>query len=81
MTKPAENLAAALLIAREESSKAAAPRVEALGEASEDGAEGEGAWIDEVTSQVAALWSGHREAVSFEAAMASAESPRRLRSR
>lgn len=81
MTKPAENLAAALVIAREESSKSSTPPVEALAEASEDDAVGEGAWIDEVTSQVAALWSGQRGSVSFESAMASAESPRRLRRR
>jgi hypothetical protein len=75
MTKPASNLAAALLVAREESSKVSAP-VEAP---SEIEAEDDGAWIDEVTNQVAALWSGKREGLSFEAAMASAE--RRARRR
>ncbi len=77
MTKPASNLAAALLVAREESSKASIPMVEATDEASEF--EDDGAWIDEVTNQVAARWSGQREGVPFEAAMASAE--RRARRR
>ncbi|MEO7327406.1 MAG: hypothetical protein ABI193_02430 [Minicystis sp.] len=80
MTKPAENLAASLLIAREQSSQSPLGVVESLDDA-EENEEGEGAWIDEVTNQVAALWSGKRENVSFEAAMASAASPRRVRRR
>ncbi|MFO0760514.1 MAG: hypothetical protein U0359_28800 [Byssovorax sp.] len=82
MTKLEPNLAASLLRAREASATITVPMVESATEASagediED--EGDGAWVDEVTTNVAALWAGRRANVSFESAMASVESRSRRR--
>lgn len=84
MTKSETNLAAALLLARDEAQATTAAPAERLGhegDAIEADDEGERDWIDDVTTEVAALWSGQRGRVPFEAAMARAEAcaPRRRR--
>jgi hypothetical protein len=72
MIKPSPNLAASLVLEREASAKITVGMVESLDSAREVAEEDEGAWIDEVTANVAALWGGRRDGVSFAEAMASA---------